>query len=166
MENKNSKMASSEEHVTATNQSELTKEIIKDTKEFNNSIYMEFVKLYNPVADKQLNQIPMYSYERNIIHLLDKNGNYMRDFDKLDASIINSIETECRNNYQAAVELWFALFTLMLMFLLVVDEYPQMKQECNYFKNWVRFRYNRYNTAISKDDFRTICSIMNKLIND
>lgn len=166
MNNTNIKSDSSEEHVTATNQSELTKEIIKDLTGLKNPIYMDFVKLYNPVADKQLNQIPMYSYERNILHLLDKNGRYMRDFDKLDAYIINLIETECRNNYQAAVELWFALFSLMLMFLLVVDEYPKLKQECNYFKNWVRCRYNRYNTAVSTDDFRTISIIMNKLIDD
>jgi hypothetical protein len=167
MENKNQKNVSSEQHVTATNQSELTKEIIQDLTEYKTHIYMDFVKLYNQVADKQLNQVPIYSFERNIVHISnDKNGCYTRDFEKVDDYIINLIETECRNNYQAAVDLWFSLFSMMLMFLLVLEERPQLKQEYNYFKNWVRFRFNRYNTAISKSDFRTICSIMNKQIVD
>lgn len=148
MENTNIKSASSEEHVTANT----TTKFIESLTNLKVNIYKDIVGSFNDGSSKKLNHVPIYSFEEDIIYSTSNENGYYRDFDKLDAYIVNLIETECKNNFQAAVELWLSLIVFSLSFYAIMNEKPQLKQEYEFLKNWWEDKYNEFDTAMKLED--------------
>lgn len=156
MENKNIKMASSEATVTATNP---TTGYVNSIIELKSQMYKDFVQKYNETSEKKLNQVPMYNFEALIIYSTSNEDGYYRDFDELDNFIINLLKTKCRNNYQAAFELWFALIIIQLSFYVIIDEKPMLEQEYEYFETWCYYKFTEFDTAITPDDFENLLCV-------
>lgn len=159
MNNTKIKSASSEQHVTANT----TTKFIESLTNLKVNIYKDIVGIINDGSSKKLNQDPIYSFEEDIIYLTyNKENGYYRDFEKLDAYIINLI-TECKNNYQAAVELWLSLMVFSFSFHFIMDKKPQLKQDYEFFTNWWESKYDEFDTAMTLNDSVNILLAIGKL---